>query len=138
MDTVFVDTDIIIDLLAAREPFYEYAAALFSLADKGKVKICVSPLLFSNVNYLLTRQYNADQARKKLLKFKTLVTVNEVNDKTIELALASDFKDFEDGIQYFTAIENGIRLLLTRNLKDYKSADIPVMTAEDYIKQLDK
>ena len=72
------------------------------------------------------------------MKFKTLVTVNEVNDKTIELALASDFKDFEDGIQYFTAIENGIQLLLTRNLKDYKSADIPVMTAEDFIKQLDK
>jgi predicted nucleic acid-binding protein len=138
MDTVFVDTDIIIDLLAAREPFYEYAAALFSLADKGKVKICVSPLSFSNVNYLLTRQYNANQARKKLLKFKTLVTVYEVNDKTIELALASDFKDFEDGIQYFTAIENGIQLLLTRNLKNYKSADIPVMTAEDFIKQLDK
>ena len=58
----------------------------------------------------LTRQ-------KKLLKFKTLVTVLAVNDKIIDLALASDFKDFEDALQYFTAIENNIKVLLTRILK---------------------
>jgi predicted nucleic acid-binding protein len=136
MEKVFVDTDIIIDLLAFREPFYEYSAALFSMADKGKIKIFVSPLSFSNVNYILSKQYSSDQARKKLLKFKTLVTVLSLNDKTIELALASDFKDFEDGVQYHTAIENNIKILLTRNLKDYKTANIPVMTPEAFIKEL--
>ncbi len=134
MEKVFVDTDIVLDLLSNREPFYTHSAYLFSEADKGKTKTYVSSLSFSNLNYILSRQYSPDQARKKLLKFKTLVTVLAVTDKVVELALSSDFKDFEDGLQYFTAIENNIRTLLTRNLKDYKSAEIPVMTAEQFLK----
>ncbi len=134
MEKVFVDTVIILDLLSFREPFYNSSAHLFSEADKGKIKLHVSSLSFSNLNYILSKQYSADQARKKLLKFKTLVTVLAVTDKVIELALSSDFKDFEDGLQYFTAIENNIKILLTRNLKDYKTAEIPIMTAEQYLK----
>lgn len=134
MEKVFVDTDIVLDLLSYREPFYSHSAYLFSEADQGKTKIYVSSLSFANLNYILSKQYSADQAKKKLLKFKTLVTVLAVTDKVVELALSSDFKDFEDGLQYFTAIENNIRTLLTRNLKDYKSAEIAVMTAEQFLK----
>jgi predicted nucleic acid-binding protein len=134
MEKVFVDTDIVLDLLGQRMPFYEFSARLFSKADKAEIELFVSSLSFSNLYYLLSRQYSPDQARKQLLKFKALVTVLSVTDKVIDLALASDFKDFEDGIQYFTAIENGIQTLLTRNLKDYKSAEIVVMTAEQFIK----
>lgn len=134
MERVFVDSDIILDLLGGREPFYKYSAELFSLADKGKVELHVSSLSFANLNYILSKQFSAEQARKKLLKFKTLVTVLSVTDKIVELSLASDFKDFEDGLQYFTAIENEIKLLLTRNLKDYKTAQISVMTAEQFLK----
>ncbi len=134
MDHVFVDTDVILDLLGSREPFYKYAAQLFSEADRGNVKLYVSSLSLANLNYLLSRQYSGDQAKKKLLKFKTLVTVLPVNDKVVELALASDFKDFEDALQYFAATENNLITLLTRNWKNYKSADILIMTAEQYLK----
>lgn len=134
MERLFVDTDIVLDLLSQRNPFYDFSARLFSEADKGTIKLYVSSLSFSNLNYLLSRQYSPEQARMKLMKFKTLVNVLSVTDKIVELALSSDFKDFEDGIQYFTAIENGIKTLITRNLKDYKSAEIVVMTAEQYIK----
>lgn len=134
MEKVFVDTDIILDLLSNRNPFYTYSAHLFSEADQGKTKIYVSSLSFSNLNYILSKQYSTAQARKKLLKFKTLVTVLGVTDKVVELALSSDFKDFEDGLQYFTAIEHNVKTLLTRNLKDYKSAEITVMTAEQFLK----
>ncbi|MDQ3111340.1 MAG: PIN domain-containing protein [Bacteroidota bacterium] len=134
MEKVFVDTDITLDLLTARTPHYDSAASLFSLADNEKTKIFVSSLSFSNLNYILAKQFSSDQVRKKLLKFKTLVTVLPVGDKTVELALSSDFKDFEDGLQYFTAIEAGLKTLLTRNLKDYKTAEISVMSAENYLK----
>jgi predicted nucleic acid-binding protein len=136
MEKVFVDTDIMLDLLSARKPFYLHSATLFSRADKGEIRLFVSSLSFANLHYMLSRQYNADQARKKLLKFKTLVTVLSVNDKIIDLALSSDFKDFEDGIQYFTAIENGIKIILTRNLRDFKTSEIPVMTAEQFLSAL--
>ncbi|MBP9084325.1 MAG: PIN domain-containing protein [Bacteroidia bacterium] len=135
MAKVFVDTDIILDLLAGREPYYQYAAKLFSLADSGKLEICVSSLTFSNLNYILSKQFSVAQARKKLLTFKTLVTVLNVNEKVVDLALNSDFKDFEDALQYFTATEFKVTTLLTRNLKDFKKAEIAVLSAEQYLKQ---
>ncbi|MES2680019.1 MAG: PIN domain-containing protein [Bacteroidota bacterium] len=137
MEKTFVDTDIVLDLLTARQPHYEYAATLFSLADGSSLKLHVSALTFANVNYILSKQLSAVQTRKTLLKFKTLINVLPVNDKIIELALASDFQDFEDAIQYNTAIENGISTLLTRNLRDYKKAEIAVLTAQQYLKAID-
>ncbi len=134
MDCIFVDTDIVLDLLGNREPFCVHAAELFSQADKGKLQLFVSSLSFANLNYLLSRQYSAEQARMKLLKFKTLVTTLSVTDKIVELALSSEFRDFEDGLQYYTASENGIKILLTRNLKEFRTAEIIVMTAEQYLK----
>lgn len=137
MEKVFVDTDIVLDLLSARQPHYKYAAELFSLADENSVRVYVSSLTFANINYILSKQLSSAQARKMLLKFKTLVNVCAVNDKIIELALASDFNDFEDAIQYNTAIENGLTTLLTRNLKDYKKAGIAIQSAQQFLKSID-
>ena len=134
MKGVFVDTDIVLDLLGNRKPFYRHAAELFSIADRGEITIFVSSLSFSNLNYILSKQYSSNQARRILMKFKTLVTVLSVSDKVVELALSSDFKDFEDALQYFTALENDVNILLNRNLKDYKTAEIPIMTAEQFLK----
>jgi predicted nucleic acid-binding protein len=133
---VLVDTDVIFDLLAKREPFYPYAAQLFTQADLQKLTICVSALSFGNLNYILSRQMSATEARKIIIRFKVLVRVLTVDDKIIELALNSDFSDFEDAIQYYCAIENGVSAIITRNLKDYKTARIPVLTAEDFVKQI--
>ena len=134
-ENIFVDTDVIFDLLAKREPFYDYSAKLFTLADKQELTICVSSLCFGNLNYILSRQKSATEARKILSRFKVLVKVLPVDDKVIELALNSDFRDFEDAIQYYCAIENGIKVLITRNLKDFKHARIAVLTAEEFVKQ---
>ncbi|MFN5182671.1 MAG: type II toxin-antitoxin system VapC family toxin [Bacteroidota bacterium] len=137
MEKVFVDSDIVLDLLSARQPHYKYAAELFSLADENSIKIFVSSLTFANVNYILSKQLSAVQARKMLLKFKTLISVLSVNDKIIELALVSDFHDFEDAIQYNSAIENDISTLLTRNLKDYKKAEITILTPQQFLKAIE-
>lgn len=132
---IFVDTDVVFDLLAKREPFYTYAAQLFTNADKQEVTICVSSRCFGNLNYILSKHKSAIEARKILSRFKVLVTILPVDDKIIELALNSDFKNFEDAIQYYCAIENGINILITRNLKDFKPVRIPVLTAEEFVKQ---
>ncbi len=134
-ENIFVDTDVIFDLLAKREPFYNYSAKLFTHADKQELTICVSSLCFGNLNYILSKQKSAIEARKILSRFKVLVKVLPVDDKVIELALNSDFKDFEDAIQYYCAIENGIKIIITRKLKDFKHARIPVLTAEEFVKQ---
>jgi predicted nucleic acid-binding protein len=130
---VFVDTDIIYDLLAKRDPFYSAAAHLFTLADEGKVQIFVSALSLANIHYLISKQQSESQAKQILRKFKVLVQVSSLTEKIIDLALNSEFEDFEDAIQYFSALQNDIEILLTRNLKDYKKAQISVLTAQDFI-----
>jgi predicted nucleic acid-binding protein len=130
---IFVDTDVILDLLAQREPYYPYAAELFTLIDSGEIKAYVSPIIFSNLHYILRKQTNKESALKSLLKLKLLVSILPVNEKIIELALASDFPDFEDAIQFYVAKENDIACLLTRNKKDFAKADITVMTPEELL-----
>ena len=136
MEHIFVDADVCLDLLSERMPFYKWSAILFSKAETKQVKVYASSLTFAFLHYQLNRRMGDHASRQLLSRFKTLVTVLEVNDKIIELALVSDFEDFEDAIQYYTAIEGKIKLILTRNLKDFKKAVIRVTTPEDYLKAL--
>jgi predicted nucleic acid-binding protein len=133
MTKVFVDTDVCLDLLSGRKPFNKTAEILFSLADNRKVKIYVSSLSFSNIDYVLRSQYSSTHSRQLIGKFKTLVNVLPVDSKTIDLAIASDFNDFEDAIQYSCAIENNLTTIITRNVKDYKKATIAILTPEAFI-----
>ncbi|MBK8981673.1 MAG: PIN domain-containing protein [Ignavibacteria bacterium] len=133
MKKIFVDTDICLDLLSGRKPFNTVAEKLFSLADTRKIKIYVSSLSFSNIDYVLQSQYKVIDSRTILAKFKRLVNVLAVDDKIIELAISSDFKDFEDSIQHFTAVENSLKILLTRNLKDYEKSAIQIMNPETFL-----
>jgi len=136
MERVFVDTDVVLDLLGERQPFYKGSAQLFSKADKREVKLYVSSLSFANTHYVLRKKFPDREARKILSGLKVLVSVLPVNDKIIDLALASNFSDFEDAIQYHVATENNMTTLITRNLKDYRLAKIPVMTADTYLKSI--
>lgn len=134
MNRLLIDTNIVIDLLANRKEFYTEAATLFSLADKKKLTLTVSSLTFANTNYILSKLKSEKEARIILRKFKVLVETLSLDDKITELALSDDkFPDFEDGLQYYSAIENRINIIVTRNKKDFKNSKIPVMTAKEYL-----
>jgi len=134
MNRVLIDTNIVIDLLAKREEFYNEAAELFSLSDKKELKMNISSLTFANTNYVLSKQKSRKETREILRKFKALVEIINLDDKIIELALSDEaFSDFEDGIQYYSALKNGVDLILTRNKKDFKNSKIPVMSAKEYL-----
>jgi len=133
MDKILVDTNIVIDLLTKRKEFYKSASKLFTLSDNKEIKLAISSLTFANTFYLLSKALNPMKAKEILRKFKLLVKVLPMDDKIIDLSLNSDFKDFEDAVQYFTALENKLEIIITRNLKDFKLSKIPVMTANDYI-----
>jgi len=138
MDRILVDTNIVLDLLAKRTEFIIEAQELFTLSDKKELKLYVSSLTFANTYYILSQKMKLINARKILRKFKVLVEVLPMDDKIIDLSLESDFKDFEDAIQYHTAIENNLNIIITRNLKDFKTAKIPVLTAKNYVEMIKK
>jgi predicted nucleic acid-binding protein len=134
----FVDTNIVIDLLSRRAPFFDEAAVLFSLADKKQIELTVSSLTIANTGYTLLRQMDSTKAKSILRKLRLIVNVLPLDDKIVGLALNDEtFEDFEDGLQYFTAIENGQELIITRNLKDFKNSKLPVMTAKQFIETIE-
>ncbi|MFM8592241.1 MAG: PIN domain-containing protein [Sphingomonadales bacterium] len=125
--------DVCLDLLAGRAPHQHAAMLLFSLAEQKKLSVVVSSLSFANMDYILRSTYGNFSSREKLTLFKTLVEVAPVSEATTDLAIASSFTDFEAAIQYTCALQQNIEYLITRNLKDYKKAGIPVMTAETFL-----
>jgi predicted nucleic acid-binding protein len=133
MTRVFVDTDVCIDLLSGRQPFNKTAEIIFSMADSGKVRLFVSSLSFSNIDYVLRSNYPKGYSRQLLVRFKTLVKVLSVDERTIDLAIASDFNDFEDAIQYACALNNDIPMIMTRNTRDYRKSEIPIITPDAFL-----
>jgi len=138
MKKIFVDTNIMIDLLSRREPFFEEAASLFSLADKKQIELSVSSLTIANTSYVLLRQMDSNKAKSILRKLRLIVKILQLDDKIIGLALNDEtLSDFENGLQYFTALENGQELIITRNLKDFKNSKLPAMTAKQFIETIE-
>jgi predicted nucleic acid-binding protein len=137
MSRILIETHIVIDLLSKREKFYDEAAELFSRTDKKELDLTISSLTFANTNYILTKLKSAKKSREILRKFKVLVELLALDDKITELALSDDnFPDFEDGLQYYSAIENQVDVIITRNKKDFKNSKIPVLTAKEYLARL--
>jgi predicted nucleic acid-binding protein len=138
MQKIFLDTNIVIDFLGERANFYQPAAKILTLADQKKIEIYTSPTSISNTYYLLSRFENTKIALEKIRKFKVLCSISLMDDEVIEKAINSNFKDFEDAMQYFSALASNCDLIVTRNEKDFKNALIPVLNGESYLETLKK
>lgn len=136
MNRLFLDTNVILDLLGERVPFYDSIAKVTTLADQKKLTLIVSPISFTTIDYVLNKYEISESVLNKLRKFKIICEVCEVNEETIDKALNSSFKDFEDAVQYFTALQSNCSIILTRNGKDFKYSKIPIMTAEEYLSSI--
>ncbi|MBK7711037.1 MAG: PIN domain-containing protein [Bacteroidales bacterium] len=135
MTDLFIDTDVIIDFLIDRKPYSRATAIIFTLIEQKKIKGYASSLTFSNLYYVLRKFESHTKVISKLDSISTILTILKVDEHTIKKALASGFPDFEDSIQYFSAIENRkIDVIITRNIKDYKKSQISILTPGDYLK----
>ena len=132
----FIDTNVMLDFLGERETFYLSAAKIATLADKGKIEIIVSALSYATVSYFLTKYEGLEKTKDKLRKFKVISKICELDEKIIEKGLNSDFSDYEDSLQYFSALRTECDVLITRNTKDFKSAQIPVLTPDEFLNSL--
>ncbi|MCK7589266.1 PIN domain-containing protein [Subsaxibacter sp. CAU 1640] len=135
MDDVLIDTDVLLDFFFDREPYSQYAAQVLNLCEEGKIKGFTTPVVISNVYYLLRKIGKHHLIIEKLKQLLTIIDIADMDKKVVLNALNSDFTDFEDALQNFSALENGkIRVLLTRNIKDFKKSTLAVMTPETYLR----
>jgi predicted nucleic acid-binding protein len=132
---LFLDSDIMLDFGLRRAPFYLPALNLFELCYEARIQGVASSIAFINTYYFL-RKFAPEVAMDSLKKLRSTISIVEVNEKIIDLALNSKFSDFEDAVQYYTAISANADVIITRNIKDYKQSTIPVLTAEQFLRTL--
>jgi predicted nucleic acid-binding protein len=135
MTRLFLDTNIVVDVLERREPFCHDAVRLFTMAYNKQVQLIVSPMTYSTASFLL-RKHGPEGVRNLLANFRQLSRVAVSNERTVDDSLASKFRDFEDAMQYYTAIKAKADIIITRNAKDFATSKIPVMNAAEYLATL--
>ena len=135
MESILIDTDVILDFFFDRQPFSDDAALIFSLCEKKKIKGYVTPVIYSNTYYLLRQTAHHDKVINKLKQLLSITDVLTMDKEVVIQALNSGFTDFEDALQNFSALKNGdISVIITRNIKDYKTSKIGVLTPDYYLK----
>ncbi|PIE86084.1 MAG: PIN domain nuclease [Bacteroidia bacterium] len=133
MKRIFIDTNIMLDFLGERHPYYTPIAKIATLSDRGELQMVVSPISFATVNYLLSKYENPKSAIDKLPKFKVISEISIVDEHIVEKALNSSFSDFEDALQYFSATASNCDIIITRNAKDFRQSLLPVMSPDEFL-----
>ncbi len=139
MKHILIDTDVILDFFFDREPFSENAAKILSLCEKKDIIGFVTPVIVSNVYYLLSQKAKQEKVIQKLKILMSILEVLVIDKNAIIVALNSEFKDFEDALQNYSAELNGeIDIIITRNTKDYKKSQIGIMNPENFLKLINE
>ena len=129
---IFVDNDVILDVLLERKNF-KYSQELLVHTEQRQIKAYTSPIIFTNSFYIINKLTNKKKAWSALKKIRLLFRISTITEKIIDLALTSEFPDFEDAVQYYVALEQKTEYLVTRNKKDFVSKQIPIVTPQEYI-----
>ena len=133
---LFWDTNVMLDFLGERAPFYISAAKIATLADKRELTVIVSALSYATISYFLTKYEGLEKTKDKLRKFRVISEICALDELIIEKGLNSDFPDFEDSLQYYSALRSECDIIITRNAKDFKKSQIPVMTPDEFLNSI--
>jgi len=134
LNKAFIDTDVILDFMIAREPFALDAARIFSLSEKKEISICTTGLVFSNAYYVLRKLGTHKKVIEKLTQLARLIDIIGLHKTAVRQALESEFNDFEDALQHYAALSENVRIIITRNTKDYRHSELAVLTPDQYLK----
>lgn len=130
---VFIDTDIILDVALAREPFFSSSKTILAMAENNIIIGNISSNCVANIYYILRKSGGDNKARKFILNIVKYITVIAIDHQNVLEALKSKFSDFEDALQHSSAIESRCEYIITRNIEDYKSSKIKVLLPEEFI-----
>lgn len=137
MTKLFIDSDIILDLLIKREHYIHAAMLMTDLMNK-KFLGYTSPIVISNIHYIMSKYESSKKSIQTIKKLRILLSILPVDESTIDEALSLDFKDFEDAIQYVAAKNNNMDFIITRNKNDYENSKISVLNAREFLELSDK
>jgi predicted nucleic acid-binding protein len=135
--TVLCDINFYLDIFLKREPFYAASARLFKKIEEKELKGYLCAPSFPTLFYLLSKELHRDRAMKTLEKIRIVFRVAPVDEKVVDLSVVSGFKDFEDAVQYYSALQIKADCIITRSKADYNKNTIPVLTPEEFYSTLE-
>lgn len=131
---VFVDTNVLLDVIAKREPFYADSATIWTLSETGRIEGLVSAITFTNLFYVVRKLADAKTARRVMILLRESFTPTPCDASVLNLAIDSDFKDFEDAVQYYSAVQANADCMVSRNPNDFpRGADCPILTPSEFL-----
>ena len=135
---IFLDTNVVLDLLSMRQPSFNDCLTIFRQIENKTINGFISGLSYSVIFYIISKELGKLKTIDTLKKLRLILDITPVDSKVIDLALSSDFKDFEDAIQHYSALEVKSDIIITNNIKDFKTSLIPVMTPKQFSQGLIK
>lgn len=138
MKRVFVDANIVIDLLCERYPWFPKVLRLFSMGDLGQIELFCSSLSLGTASYIMeTRKMSTQDIFDSISLLCHICTPTTVDSSVVRSALSSDFTDFEDALQYCSALTADAECIITRNKKDFTASEIPVYDIDEFLYMMD-
>lgn len=137
MKAIFLDINIILDIFLERAPFYLASGQVFKLVEKKQFEGFLCAVSYPTLFYILRKEQNRDKAKEILKKVRIVLKTAPVIEKVIDSALNTDMKDFEDAIQYYSALEVTSDYFITRNKKDFPEGILPVLTPAEFLALLE-
>ena len=131
---VLVDTNILLDVLAQREPHYRDSARIWTLAERGEITAFISAISFNNVYYILRKADSKTAASTALTTLRDVFESVAPDIKIINQAIDSECDDFEDAIQFHSAVRVSAHFLITHNPNDFPTSSVTIATPDEFLK----
>ena len=133
---VFIESEVLLDLLTERKLFVDNAVRIIQLATEGAILASTTPLVIANIYYILKKDFSHKSILIKFNELLSVVDIVNMNKRSVMEALNSDFTDFEDALQNFSLKNTDIQTIITRNIKDYKNSEFNVLTPSEFLESL--
>lgn len=137
VNRILIDTNVLLDYLLTREPFYQDAKNVISVCVDGRVKGCIAAHSIWNMFFILRKDYDAKERREVLVNLCSIFDIEGIDKIKLVSGLQNeDFSDFEDCLQMECAKSYGAGYIVTRNIDDYKTSEIKAILPKDYLEML--
>jgi len=130
---LFADSNILLDVLENRDQHYEYSSQIWTLTESGKVQVFISAISFNNIFYLVRKHAGRERAQQALQLLNTVFTMLPLSQDIVNKAITSKLPDFENAIQFFSALSLAADCIVSRNVKDFPQGSIPIFTPENFL-----
>ena len=131
---IFVDTNLFIDILLGREPFFSASALVYKLCESNRIEGYIAPITINNIHYICRKARRAEEIKAFLTELSSVFTIAVMDDETVRRAEKLPLSDYEDALQYALAQQHACHYLVTRNTKDFQNVQpVEVVTPETFL-----